>query len=92
MATVAAAAALAGGAALATGDHNGHPNEKGPHSERFVLIAQAQNVERVNVGDPAMGPGDYSISPYDSFAMCVVQFPRPGFPCEVVTQRDAGAS
>ena len=67
LAAVAASAALAGGVAAATGHDNGHPNKKGSHSERIVLAGPVQDIVRVNVGDPAAGPGDYAVFRYDVF-------------------------
>jgi hypothetical protein len=99
MATVAASAALAGGVAFATGDGSGPPGRNGDHRERIVLVEQIQDAQFVNVGDSAVGPGDYNVFRYDvfsegnkqtkvgnSFVICVIQFPPAGFQCEVVTQ------
>ena len=101
LATVAASAALAGGAAFATGDGGGTPDRKGGHREHMVLVEQIQDAQFVNVGDSAAGPGDYNVFRYDvftdakkptkvgnSYVVCVVQFPPAGFQCDVVTQLD----
>ena len=100
MATVAASAALAGGVAFATGNDNGHPSKKGAHSEHIVLTGRVvQDLVRVNVGDPAAGPGDYAVFRYDLFTegksptrvgdayvKCVTQFPPAGSQCEAVAR------
>ena len=99
MATVAASAALAGGVAAATGHDNGHPSKKGNHSEHLVFAGPVQNIVRVNVGDPAAGPGDYAVFRYDVFTQgknptkvgdayvnCVTQFPPAGSQCQGVTR------
>ena len=101
MATVAASAALAGGAAFATGDGGGSHAGKAGHREHMVLIEQIVDAQFVNVGDAAAGPGDYNVFRYDVFAegkkrvkvgdtyvICVAQFPPAGFQCESVTQLD----
>jgi len=101
LATVAASAALAGGAAFATGDGSGPPGRNGSHREHMVLVEQIQDAQLVNVGDSAVGPGDYNVFRYDvftdakkptkvgnSYVICVIQFPPAGYQCDVVTQLD----
>jgi hypothetical protein len=104
MATVAASAALAGGVALATGDGSGPPGRDGDHGERIVLVGRVvQDRVFVNVGDSAVGPGDYTVFRYDlfsegksptkvgdGFTTCVNQFPPAGSQCEAVTRLGRG--